>query len=76
MFGDGEWKTRQHGTSKRRTWRKVHLAVDQKTGYIRAAATTTNSISDGEMLPSLLEQVTQPLCQVSAALPSLCRWRL
>ena len=30
VFGDGEWKVRQHGTSKRRTWRKVHLAVDQK----------------------------------------------
>ncbi len=66
VFGDGEWKTRQHGTSKRRTWRKVHLAVDQNTGYIQAAATTTNSISDGGMLPALLEQVTQPLCQVSA----------
>jgi len=65
VFGDGEWKARQHGVSKRRTWRKVHLAVDQNTGYIQAAATTTNSISDGEMLPALLEQVT-PLCQVSA----------
>ena len=33
---------------------------------IRAAATTTNSISDGEMLPVLLEQVPQTICQVSA----------
>lgn len=66
VFGDGEWKVRQHGTSKRRTWRKVHLAVDQKTGMIRAAATTTNSISDGQMLPALLEQITQAVCQVSA----------
>ncbi len=64
--GDGEWKVRQHGTSKRRTWRKVHLAVDQATGLIRAAAITTNSISDGEMLPTLLEQVPQTVCQVSA----------
>lgn len=66
VFGDGEWKVRQHGTSKRRTWRKVHLAVDQKSGIIRAAATTTNSISDGQMLPELLEQVTQPIAQLSA----------
>ncbi len=38
IFGDGEWKVRQHGTSKRRTWRKVHLAVDQegveKVGFL------------------------------------------
>jgi len=66
IFGDGEWKVRQHGTSKRRTWRKVHLAVDQKSGLIHAAATTTNSISDGQMLPELLEQVTHPIAQVSA----------
>lgn len=66
VFGDGEWKARQHGVSKRRTWRKVHLAVDQDTGYIQAAATTANSISDGQMLPGLLEQVERPICQVSA----------
>jgi len=62
----GEWKARQHGVSKRRTWRKVHLAVDQKTGQVQAAATTTNSISDGQVLPLLLEQITQSLSQVSA----------
>ena len=66
VFGDGEWKVRQHGVSKRRTWRKVHLAVDQSTGIIHAAATTTNSISDGQMLAQLLDQVPQTLCQVSA----------
>jgi len=66
VFGDGEWKARQHGVSKRRTWRKVHLAVDQKSGMICTAATTTNSISDGQMLPQLLEQVMQPIAQVSA----------
>ena len=66
VFGDGEWKARQHGVSKRRVWRKVHLAVDQGTGYIRAAATTTNSVSDGQMLPGLLGQVEQAICQVSA----------
>ena len=54
VFGDGEWKVRQHGTSKRRVWRKVHLAVDERTGMIHAAATTDNSISDGQMLPALL----------------------
>ena len=71
VFGDGEWKARQHGitkscSSKRRVWRKVHLAVDQNTGHVQAAATTTNSISDGEVLPQLLEQITQAISQVSA----------
>jgi hypothetical protein len=68
VFGDGEWKARQHGVSKRRTWRKVHLAVDEKTGLVKAAATTTNSISDGQMLPELLEQVTQSIAQVTQSI--------
>jgi hypothetical protein len=66
VFGDGEWKVRQHGFSKRRTWRKVHLAVDQETGMICAATTTSNSISDGQMLPELLAQIQQVIGQVSA----------
>jgi hypothetical protein len=66
VYGDGEWKVRQYGPSKRRTWRKVHLAVDEKSGMIRAAATTSNSISEGDMLPYLLDQVEQVITQVSA----------
>jgi hypothetical protein len=66
VFGDGEWKVRQHGTSKRRVWRKVHLAVDEATGSIQAAVTTTNSVGDGQMLPCLLEQIEPPISQVSA----------
>jgi IS5 family transposase len=65
VFGDGEWKARQHGVSKRRIWRKVHLAVDEATGFVRAAATTANGVSDGEVLPSLLDQVPDPIAQVS-----------
>ena len=32
VYGEGEWKTRQHGISKRRTWRKLHLGIDETTG--------------------------------------------
>ena len=34
VYGEGEWKVRQHGVSKRRTWRKLHLAVDESTHEI------------------------------------------
>lgn len=37
VYGEGEWKIRQHGISKRRTWRKLHLGVDETTGEILAA---------------------------------------
>lgn len=66
VFGEGEWKTRQHGVSKRRTWRKLHLAIDESTGEIVAAVTTERSVGDCEMLPTLVAAIPDPIQQVSA----------
>ncbi|ESA34119.1 transposase [Leptolyngbya sp. Heron Island J] len=66
VYGEGEWKTRQHGVSKRRTWLKLHLGVDEQTGEILAAVVTSNAISDGEILPALLDQIPDEIDQVSA----------
>lgn len=65
VYGEGEWKTRQHGISKRRTWRKLHLGVDEATGEIIAAVVTTNDIGDGPVLNDLLEQIEGEIEQVS-----------
>jgi len=65
VFGEGEWKVRQHGYSKRRTWRKLHLGVDEASGEIVASVLTTNDFGDGEVLPDLIEQIDSPLSQVS-----------
>ena len=35
MHGEGKWRTRQHGISKRIAWRKLHLGID-KTQRVRA----------------------------------------
>jgi len=65
VFGEGEWKVRQHGYSKRRTWRKLHLGVDETSGEIIASVITTNDFGDGEVLADLLDQIKLPLSQVS-----------
>lgn len=65
VYGEGEWKTRQHGVSKRRTWRKLHLGVDKATGEIVAMVVTTNDGADGEVLEDILEQVEHEIEQVS-----------
>ncbi len=65
VFGEGEWKVRQHGYSKRRTWRKLHLAIDASNQEIEAAVVTTNDFKDSEVLPDLLEQIDSKLSQVS-----------
>ena len=64
VYGEGEWKVRKHGYSYRRTWRKLHLGVDEATGEIVAVTLTTNNVCDGEVLPDLLRQVESPLVQI------------
>jgi hypothetical protein len=61
VYGEGEWKVRQHGYSKRRTWLKLHLAVDPQTHEIQAAMVTDPGVTDAETVPALLEQVENPL---------------
>jgi hypothetical protein len=61
IYGEGEWKVRTHGKSKRRTWRKLHVAVDPHSGEIQAAGLTTNSVSDDQMVAPLLTQIEQPI---------------
>ena len=36
VYGAGEWLTEKHGERGRRTWRKLHLAVDPESGEILA----------------------------------------
>ncbi len=66
VYGEGEWKTRQHGVSKRRTWRKLHLALDEATGEILAVVASDNSTADCEVLSMLLKQIEGEIEQVSA----------
>lgn len=66
VFGEGEWKVRQHGYSKRRTWRKLHVMADEAIQEIVATLATTNAVGDSEVLPDLLDQVPEPIDQVSA----------
>ena len=66
VYGEGEWKVRQHGYSKRRTWRKLHLGVDQASGEVLAVEMTDHETLDRRVMPALIEQVEEPLSQVSA----------
>ena len=66
VYGEGEWKVRQHGWSKRRTWRKLHLAVNEATGEIVAAVASEAGVSDDEALPDIVAQVEGDIGQVSA----------
>ena len=57
IYGEGEWKVRQHGVGKRRTWRKLHLAVNPQTHEIVAHVLTDNRAHDADQVEPLLDQV-------------------
>jgi hypothetical protein len=66
VYGEGEGKVRQPGWSKRRTWRKLHLAVDEATGESVAAVARTANVSDDKAFPDLLQAVKGEIEQISA----------
>ncbi len=66
VFGEGEWKVRQHGYSKRRTWRKLHLSLDSETQEIQGVVLSEASLDDAGAVADLLDQSTEPVEHFSA----------
>lgn len=65
VYGEGEWKVKKHGADKRRTWRKLHLAIDEATNEVHAVELTTNAISDADMAGPLVTNITCPVARLS-----------
>ena len=56
VYGEGEWKVRQHGKQKRRRWKKFHIGVCPKTHEIIVAEVTELEIADCEIGPRLMKK--------------------
>src|SRR5918995_1541703 len=65
LFGKGEWNNEKHGRA-RRSWRKLHLAVDADTGEIVASVLTGKEAGDAGQVPVLLKQVEGEIASVMA----------
>src|SRR5260370_18799212 len=66
VFGGGEWLQEKHGARARRSWRKLHLAVDADTGIIMASTLTGNDVGDPSQVAPLLEQIDVGIASVTA----------
>ena len=51
---------------KRRAWRKLHIAVDRKTGNIVASELTASQARDASRVLPLRKQIESPLASASA----------
>lgn len=65
VFGEGEWKVRTHGYSKRRTWMKLHLSVNEKDNQILSMVLTDNSFKDSEVFEDLMEDIEADIDQAT-----------
>jgi Transposase DDE domain len=61
----GEWLVEKHGSSRRRSWRKLHIGVDADTGRVVAAGLTTNDVDDGSQVGPLLDQIDDPIASLT-----------
>lgn len=54
IYGEGEWKVRVHGKQQRRTWRKLHIAIDPDSHETISIVLSPSKVVDSKVLPELL----------------------
>jgi hypothetical protein len=62
----GGWLVEKHGTSRRRSWRKLYIGVDAVSGEILAVEVTKKEVDDVTMIGALLGQIADPLASFTA----------
>jgi hypothetical protein len=65
VYGEGEWKVRKHGYSKRRTWRKLHLSINEATQEIEVVVLTEAGVDDAQAGCQMVETLDEPLESVT-----------
>jgi hypothetical protein len=59
VYGKDEWHQEKHGVLARRTWRKLHIGVDEKHQIV-ACELTTPEVGDPTAVPDLVAQIETP----------------
>lgn len=66
VHGAGERLVAKHGERGRRSWRKLHLAVDPESGEILASELTTTEEGGATLVGPLLDRIHGPIASVTA----------
>jgi hypothetical protein len=64
LYGEGEWKVRLHKAERRRTWRKLHIAIDHTTHEVVSLSMTDKDVLDRVEVPHLLKEVEGEVSEV------------
>ena len=66
IFGEGEWKDKVHRSHTRKSWIKLHLALDPKSQEIITSVLTDEKTADSSAVSALLEQSPQSIHKLLA----------
>ena len=66
VFGAGQWLEAKHFEKSRRTWRKLHLAVDTYSGMIFAQVLTDQHTEDVSQVGRVVTQIEEEIEKVIA----------
>jgi hypothetical protein len=66
LGGAGEWLVENHGTSWRRSWRKLHIGTDAESGEVVTIELTANDVDDAARTGALLNQIVDPIASLTA----------
>ena len=64
-FGRGEWHQEKHKISRKASWRKLHVAINQNH-YFEACELTDRFSCDDQLVGPLLGQITDEIDHFSA----------
>jgi hypothetical protein len=64
VYGEGEWKVRQHGKQKRRRWKKFHIGICPASHEIVLAEATELETADCEVGPRLIRKAPRSIKRV------------
>ncbi len=66
VYGAGQWLEEKHGAKSRRSWRKLHLALDAESGEIIANVLTDQDGGDPSQVKPLLDRIGVPIGHFTA----------
>jgi len=64
IYGEGEWKVRQHGKQMRRRWKKFHIGICPDSHEVIVAEVKELEIADCEIGPELIKKAPRSVKRV------------
>ena len=66
LFSEGKWLKLKHKVNQKKTWRKLHLAIDEKTQQIVSSELTSLETSDDVMVKPILKSIDHKISGIIA----------